>query len=149
MEKETKRFLYVSFRVFPLFFFLGTVAVIFHEYGHLLTANLLGCDGRIESFSYMVAVCSDDMRYVPIQFMGGIFASFMLSITFLIAFKTPYAKYILFFAWVQFSYGIIEGIVGQLYLTITVANNVLFGIGLGALFLFTDFKNAYEELESP
>lgn len=129
--------------------FFGLVRVMFHEYGHMLTGHAMGCDSVIFRHNAVYSRCDYDWQHTIFAFMGGIFASLVLSILAVFLIASPYGKYALIFAIIEYARGINEGLSSVSETAFYSTNIQLIGIVeiaiVGVFWLATDFRNWWEK----
>lgn len=129
--------------------FFGLVRVMVHEYGHLLTGHAMGCESVIFRYNAVYSRCDYDWQYDIFAFMGGIFASLVLSILAILLINSPYGKYALIFAIIEYGRGINEGLSSVSETAFYSTNIRLIGMVevaiVGGLWLATDFRKWWEE----
>lgn len=99
---------------------LLTMGTIFHEYGHMITADALGYIAEYNQFN-IVRVDEDpaempQTHYFLIMIMGGIFSSFILLLLSFVLLRNPEAIYFLIFAFIQYITGIGEALWPDYYM---------------------------------
>lgn len=97
-----------------LFVLVLFMAVIFHEYGHMITSDALGYTATYEDFSTMSTAISrekmPETHSFLIALMGGIFSSFLLLLLSVSLFPRPESTYILIIAIYEYLTGIGEAL---------------------------------------